>query len=195
MACLPKGQYGTNNAATVASHLTRGFLNIQHRLLVGIGGGAPGSADIRLGDVVVSTEVLQYDLGKTLPHDIFQRTAYPIRPPQSLTVVSKLQASQNLGTSPFSMITSEASVRLPHYSHPKLPDRLFRSDYSHRELQEAAMVATKRSSLLAMYGIALAQSFTLGGSRLATKSSRMQVHVTFSRRSWAASALRWKQLG
>ena len=27
MACLPKGHYGTNNAATVARHLTRSFLN------------------------------------------------------------------------------------------------------------------------------------------------------------------------
>ncbi|RBR18742.1 uncharacterized protein FIESC28_05883 [Fusarium coffeatum] len=93
MACLPKGQYGTNNAATVASHLTRSFLNIQYRLMVGIGGGASGSADVRLGDVV------------------FQRIAYPIRPPQSLmTVVSKLQASHSRGTNHFLTIIGDSAA-------------------------------------------------------------------------------------
>ncbi|KAH7174822.1 pfs domain-containing protein [Fusarium flagelliforme] len=134
MACLPKGQYGTNNAATVASHLTRSFLNIQHRLMVGIGGGAPSSADVRLGDVVVSTEVLQYDLGKAMPDDQFQRIAYPIRPPQSLmTAVSKLQASQDRGANHFPTIILNSAAKLPHYVHPSLQDRLFQSDYTHPE--------------------------------------------------------------
>ncbi|KAI1070287.1 hypothetical protein LB507_010322 [Fusarium sp. FIESC RH6] len=134
MACLPKGHYGTNNAATVASHLTRSFLNIQHRLMVGIGGGAPGSADVRLGDVVVSTEVLQYDLGKAMPDDQFQRGTYPIRPPQSLmTAVSKLQASRSRGANHFPATILNSAGKLPHYAHPNIQDRLFQSDYNHPE--------------------------------------------------------------
>jgi nucleoside phosphorylase len=133
IACLPKDQYGTNNAATVATHLIRSFPNIQHGLIVGIGGCVPGSVDVRLGDVVVSTEVLQYDLGKALP-DQFQRTAYPVHPSQSLsTAVSKLQASQSRRANHFLTIIRDSAVKLPHYARPRQQDRLFRSNYSHPE--------------------------------------------------------------
>ncbi|KAJ4007627.1 hypothetical protein NW752_010293 [Fusarium irregulare] len=133
MACLPKDQYGTNNAATVVTHLIRSFPNIQHCLMVGIGGGAPGSVDVRLGDVVVSTKVLQYDLGKALPNQ-FQRSACPISPSSSLlTVVSKLKASQGGYTNHFLTILRDSAAKLRHYVHPNLPDRLFQSDYNHPE--------------------------------------------------------------
>lgn len=36
------------------------------RLMVGIGGGVPNRGDIRLGDVVVSDQIIQYDLGKSI---------------------------------------------------------------------------------------------------------------------------------
>lgn len=55
IACLPKAQYGNHNAAIVANNMNRTFPHLQYRLLVGIAGGAPGSVDVRLGDVVVST--------------------------------------------------------------------------------------------------------------------------------------------
>src|SRR6266480_6236147 len=68
-ACLPSGEYGTNSAAIVASHMRRTFPAVEFCLLVGIGGGVPSQQnDIRLGDVVVSqptdthTGVIQYDL-------------------------------------------------------------------------------------------------------------------------------------
>ncbi|KAK2061875.1 hypothetical protein LY76DRAFT_671376 [Colletotrichum caudatum] len=68
MTCLPSGQYGTNNAAIVASNMRSSFPTIRAGLMVGVGGGVPGdSFDIRLGDVVVGTTVIQYDLGKILP--------------------------------------------------------------------------------------------------------------------------------
>ncbi|KAG9249560.1 uncharacterized protein F5Z01DRAFT_631492, partial [Emericellopsis atlantica] len=63
MACLP-GHYGTNNAAIVATDLKRSFPSIRATLMVGIGGGAPAMADLRLGDVVVGTRVMQYDMGR-----------------------------------------------------------------------------------------------------------------------------------
>ena len=65
MACLP-GEYGTNNAATVATNLSRSFPNICATLMVGIGGGSPTQADLYLGDVVVGTRVMQYDMGKVV---------------------------------------------------------------------------------------------------------------------------------
>jgi hypothetical protein len=40
ITCLP-GQYGTNNAAIVATNLRRSFPSIRATLIVGIGGGSP----------------------------------------------------------------------------------------------------------------------------------------------------------
>jgi hypothetical protein len=48
--------------------------------MVGIGGGVPKEADIRLGDVVVSKPtgdfggMVQYDFGKTDGQGVFERT-------------------------------------------------------------------------------------------------------------------------
>lgn len=72
--CLPAGQLGTSAAAAVAVHMQRTFPALQYGLMVGIGGGVPSrTADIRLGDVVISQPqgryggVVQYDFGKTGP--------------------------------------------------------------------------------------------------------------------------------
>ncbi|KAG5661854.1 hypothetical protein KAF25_004093 [Fusarium avenaceum] len=132
IACLPSGNYGTNNAAAVASHMSQSFPNIQHRLMVGIGGGAPGSADVRLGDIVVSNDVIQYDLGKAMSDNKFERTAYPVRPPQSiLTAVARLRASYGGGSIQLSEILQHGISRLPAFARPTLPDRLFISSYDH----------------------------------------------------------------
>jgi nucleoside phosphorylase len=74
MTCLP-GQYGTNNAAIVATNLKRSFPSIRATLMVGIGGGSPTQADLYLGDVVVGTRVIQYDMGKMTAGGLFQGTA------------------------------------------------------------------------------------------------------------------------
>src|SRR5215469_7694619 len=52
LACLPKGEIGNNNAATVATQMIATFPSIKFGLMVGIGGGVPKT--VRLGDVVVS---------------------------------------------------------------------------------------------------------------------------------------------
>ncbi|KAK6811024.1 hypothetical protein RU639_013191 [Aspergillus parasiticus] len=90
-ACLPSGEYGTNAAADVVSHLTRSFPEVKFCLLVGIGGGVPSrDNDIRLGDVVVSHPtdihpgVIQYDLGRTREENTFERTGSLQRPPRFL---------------------------------------------------------------------------------------------------------------
>ncbi|KAH0531383.1 hypothetical protein TsFJ059_000220 [Trichoderma semiorbis] len=62
VACLPADHYGTNSAAVVANNLIRTFPYIRIGLMVGIGGGVPGSVDVRLGDVVVGYNVVQHDL-------------------------------------------------------------------------------------------------------------------------------------
>ncbi|PTB60188.1 hypothetical protein M431DRAFT_173651 [Trichoderma harzianum CBS 226.95] len=66
VACLPADHYGTNSAAIVANNLIRTFPSIRTGLMVGIGGGVPGSVDVRLGDVVVGYNVVQHDLCKII---------------------------------------------------------------------------------------------------------------------------------
>lgn len=103
LACLPAGQTGTNSAAAVAMQMKNTFPAIRFGLMVGIGGGVPGKADIRLGDVVVSLPVnghggvVQYDFGKSTPSG-FQRTGFLNAPPSILlAAVTKLRSNQDRG--------------------------------------------------------------------------------------------------
>ncbi len=48
IACLPTDGYGANHAAAVGSNMDGSFPSIRVRLMVGIGGGAPGKLDLRL---------------------------------------------------------------------------------------------------------------------------------------------------
>ncbi|RYP25338.1 hypothetical protein DL767_008433 [Monosporascus sp. MG133] len=138
IASLPANGYGTNNAATVASHMDRTFPSIRVRLMVGIGGGVPGEADIRLGDVVVSTEVLQHDMGKTMQDGHLHRTGAPRRPPPAvMTAVTKLRSHHESEPSRIPSILSEMfrrNPRMSQYLRPSsLPDQLFDSSYNHIE--------------------------------------------------------------
>ncbi len=120
MACLP--QYGTNNAAIVATNLKRSFPNVGVTLMVGIGGGCPSQADLYLGDIVVGTRVMQYDMGKVVAGGRFEETAVPKTPGQLLdAAVVSLRS------------TNGSALRVPfrNLSRPRLPDRLFRSSYQH----------------------------------------------------------------
>ncbi len=125
MTCLP-GQYGTNNAAIVATNLKRSFPNIRATLMVGIGGGSPSQADLYLGDVVVGTRVIQYDMGKTIAGGLFQVTADAKTPATLLnSAVSVLRSNSS------SRIASILQTRLPNIPRPNHPDRLFQADYEH----------------------------------------------------------------
>ena len=138
ITCLPTDGYGMNNAATVASHMRRSFPSIRVLLMVGIGGGVPGEVDVRLGDVVVSTRVIQYDLGKTVTDGHFQRTGSSYTPPQALmTAVTKLQADHETEPSKIPVILSGMLERNPSMAkytcRDALQDLLFDSSYDHAE--------------------------------------------------------------
>ncbi|KAJ5281262.1 hypothetical protein N7478_006634 [Penicillium angulare] len=132
IACLPSGYYGTINAATVAANLSRTFPAISVALMVGIGGGVPSKEDIRLGDIVIGTRVMQYDLGKIMADGKFERTAFP-RTHGSLlgTAISTLRAKHELGPSRVSFIIEHRMKGLPNYCRPNTPDRLFDANYEH----------------------------------------------------------------
>ncbi|CAI7615413.1 unnamed protein product, partial [Penicillium pancosmium] len=137
IACLPTDQYGTINAARVITNLKRTFPSIRASLMVGIGGGVPGRSDIRLGDVVVGTRVMQYDLGKVVGegNGNFHRTAIPRTPGLLLgTAVSALRSAHELRPSQIRFILQTRLEAHSEYNHPGSPDRLFMSTYNHQSL-------------------------------------------------------------
>jgi ankyrin repeat protein/nucleoside phosphorylase len=142
ITCLPLAGYGTNNAAEVASNMHRTFQSLRVCFLVGIGGGLPGKVDVRLGDVVVSTSVVQHDLGKTIEGGRSQRTSIPRLPPPALSkAVSKLQAVHVSEPSKIPSILSTMFTRFPAMANytrqDTLEDWLFQSTYSHLESEES----------------------------------------------------------
>jgi nucleoside phosphorylase len=131
IACLPANQYGTVNAAIVMSNMKRTFTAIRICLLVGIGGGVPDSIDLRLGDIVVGTKVVQTDLGKFGRDGRLERTATPKVLHQSLGIaVSTLRAGHELVSSRIPSILQQ-SFKADEYSRPGSEDRLFYADYCH----------------------------------------------------------------
>lgn len=130
MSCLP-GQYGTINAAIVATNLKRSFPNIRATLMVGIAGGAPSMADLRLGDVVVGTRVIQYDLGKDVGDGRFDMTDCVKIPKPLLSAVVSTLRSKYGSCCRSSRMTSLLQSRLPNLSRPNHPDCLFQASYEH----------------------------------------------------------------
>ena len=141
IACLPKGQIGNNSAANVAAWMVSTFPSIKVGLMVGIGGGIPPK--VRLGDVVVSTPVLQYpgviqlDFGKTKEGGNFERTGSLNNPPSALlTALTKLETEHDLNGSMVPEYLKELKEKWPRLA-PKylrtdsLEDVLFIPDYSH----------------------------------------------------------------
>lgn len=124
------------------------YHNIRFGLLVGIGGGVPSSsADIRLGDIVVSRPtgvlpgVIQYDFGTTIASGKMVRTgSLNLPPPALLTALSRLE-SQHLRAPPkFRTYISQIISKLRDedcgsgFQYPgQEQDTLFRADYRHPE--------------------------------------------------------------
>ncbi|EGX53749.1 hypothetical protein AOL_s00004g408 [Orbilia oligospora ATCC 24927] len=136
-ACLPSGEYGTNAAAIICSHMRRSFPKLKICLLVGIGGGVPSSG-LRLGDVVVSQQakgfpaVTQYDLGKFLHDGVFEITGYLQRPPQFIMIaISNLASDPELPCRPLETYLQDIAKKHPEYGYPNHEDPLLTPTCSH----------------------------------------------------------------
>ncbi|RMJ19694.1 hypothetical protein CDV36_000691 [Fusarium kuroshium] len=117
IACLPIGQYGNNNATSVVTNLRRSFPSIKIGFMVGIGGGVPTMADLRLGDIVVGIRVMPYDLGKVTEGGKIQRTGSPRFPDQALlTAVSSIRAKHLLEPSQVPSILADMTAKYPGFS-------------------------------------------------------------------------------
>ncbi|KAA8643954.1 5'-methylthioadenosine/S-adenosylhomocysteine nucleosidase family protein [Aspergillus tanneri] len=137
LVSLPAGQFGTNSAAAVTVKMKAKFPAIRVGLVVGVGGGVPSSADIRLGDVVVSQPdtghggVIQYDLGRATVAG-FKRKGFLNAPPANLlTALNKLRADHLRHRSKVAKYLS-AFDHLPQFQRANAgPDMLFVSTYTH----------------------------------------------------------------
>ncbi|KAI0380523.1 nucleoside phosphorylase domain-containing protein [Hypomontagnella monticulosa] len=127
IACLPKGEYGTNAAAMVATRMVSTFPCIKVGLMVGTGGGIPPK--VQLGDVVVSVPsdkypgVVQWDFGKAEKDGKFRRTGALNKPPRALlTALTKLETRHEMQGSKINHYLDDLKDKWPSmaakYSRP-----------------------------------------------------------------------------
>ncbi|KAK9444430.1 Pfs domain protein [Metarhizium brunneum] len=127
-ACLPYEDYGTNAASKVASDMEKSFTNLKWYFVVGIGGGIPSEKhDIRLGDVVVGTGVIQHDMGKAMQKDTKFLSTGIVKPTATeLRTVISLIESEREGCQVFietcieSMSSRSDAYKKPEQDHDKL---------------------------------------------------------------------------
>lgn len=100
---LPTGQYGEVHAGLVATNMSRTFPNIKYYFLVGIAGAAPSlKNDIRLGDIVVSSDsLLVFDYGKE------EKDNYVLKDPLVIPPCQYLRGQLSRFESNFSMNQSD----------------------------------------------------------------------------------------
>jgi nucleoside phosphorylase len=123
----PRGM-GTTNTRHLARGLQMSFRNISWAFVVGIAGGAPfvhdGSgwkeSDIQLGDVIVSTQVVEYDFGREYENGFKRRTNVENQLPRAPTEVANFM---NLflggGGKAFQRVLRKTNADLAHWSELK----------------------------------------------------------------------------
>lgn len=159
---------GNNRATKSAVHLLNTF-KVDHLLMVGIAGGAPNhkkpDKHVRLGDIVVSDSVVQYDYAK-----ILDGVMYPIgqsNPPEDrlLAAVRFLEAERIAGNSPW----EEHVARAGHLENAKRPplgaDKLYHSTNQKRKLTHPADIHRRPDHPKVHYG-------KIGSGNAVVKDSR-----------------------
>ena len=138
-ACLPKNRTGSAAASWLANRMTDAFPSLQHRFLVGIAGGVPNDdIDIRLGDIIIGTRIVQYDFGKTLPNGKFERTREPFRAPKiiqsvltQLTLQGNDRARRQIDKIMSAMRERQSDLQTQWTYPGKDQDLLFAAEYDH----------------------------------------------------------------
>lgn len=136
VACLPKGMLGNSSSATVATQMVDTFPSIKIVLMVGIGGGIPPK--VKLGDVVVSTGVVQWDFGKVEDGGKLKHTGSLNNPPRSLlTALAKVETKIDMEGSRIPEFLQQMETKHPRLaakflcSSESLEDDLFQADHGH----------------------------------------------------------------
>ena len=134
---------GNNNAAAVAAGLRSSFLNIQLALVVGICGAVPTCAetkeDVVLGDVIISTAVIQYDFGRQYPSGFRRKRSVEDSlgraNPEIRAMIAKMKTRPNLKKmkDQLKKYLKELQTEVFQAKYPgEALDRLFESTYVHQ---------------------------------------------------------------
>lgn len=157
ITCLPKGIYGTTQAANVAQRMELSFLNIQYRLMVGVGGGVPSPGDVRLGDVVIavpganSTGIVAYDHGKTTVGGHLEQTVILNKPPLNmLKAVPHLGLGRSLSISQtLKAAIASDPIALTEFAYPgEEHDKLFEAEYDHPDSSQSCSSCCNETKIL-----------------------------------------------
>lgn len=134
--------------AAVASNLRSSFRNIKVGIVVGICGGATKTTageEILLGDVIISTSVIQIDFGRQYPHRFIRKKkaedTLGRASPEIRAFIGKM--SGNLMSSRLKAKTNSYSLELCsrkeflNFAYPGLEtDRLHQADLQHKHLKQ-----------------------------------------------------------
>ncbi|GLA47902.1 hypothetical protein CBS147343_2613 [Aspergillus niger] len=128
MNCPASGINGQSRAATIASDMRSTFPGIRFMFLVGTGGGAPShKQDVRLGDVVLGTQVIPYQKREMTVdgHEIISQIATP--PAILHSAMTRLEFKLRQGLNLHETIQKLGTPSLPRPTK----DRLYSTNYNH----------------------------------------------------------------
>lgn len=134
---------GKGIACQAASCARSSYPGIKLALVVGICGGVPSSdkhAEVILGDIVISSSIVQYDLGRQYPDTFTSRPSDEIchQPPRELqSILSKFKSTRareallNGVLENLTILRKQLGSRKATYPGPD-QDELFPTDYHHK---------------------------------------------------------------
>ncbi|KAF3190605.1 hypothetical protein TWF788_008125 [Orbilia oligospora] len=135
---------GKSNAARAATSFRSSYDRIQLALLVGICGGMPADKDgneILLGDVVISTSIFEYDLGRRFPNEFSSKNTTEASDAKAnpdiaglIKTLKTISNSQRLhARTSEHLIALQMKSQSSKYSYPGISeDRLYQSNYRHK---------------------------------------------------------------
>lgn len=149
---------GKSHAASVAASCRSSFRNIKLGLLVGICGGIPGGTngheEILLGDVIVSTGIVQYDFGRQLSHQVVRKNTVHDqlgRPsPEIRGLLNKLMGAMGRDQLRRNITRYLKQLSLQPYDHLSYPgiseDHLFEPAYNHKHHDETSCIVCSQDT-------------------------------------------------
>lgn len=151
---------GTINISHLVVNMRQSFPNLVCAFVVGIAGGAPlrydkqtdmwSDSDIHLGDVVVSTQVIEYDFGAELDDRFKRKTAVEDVLPRAPTLITSFLNVLKTGKSnAFKRVLGKTNADLgdwgSEYERP-MPgtDRVYASTHRHKHQAQAMCVTCRQ---------------------------------------------------
>ncbi|KAJ5584296.1 uncharacterized protein N7459_004096 [Penicillium hispanicum] len=131
--CLERRPYGTISASKAADGMLSSFPLIRVVLIVGTASGVPTLEDVRLGDVVIGEQVVEFDgpySNDDNPQPNEPRSQPLLNAVQAISV--KYDEELNLHQMVQGAFTKTQKIKDSYQQPQHCPDRLYRSEYAHR---------------------------------------------------------------